>query len=354
VPGGRDPSEPIPETLKDVEADIDYWTNRLGEGQAGSDWEYWVEMRLKKLERARLRLASRPAAASTEDGLTGSLPQIDVFLSHSSLDIEMAKSLVALIRSALNIPSESIRCTSVDGHRPPGGASVDEMLRREIHGSKVLVGLITPNSMESAYVLFELGARWGGGKPMIPLLAAAASTQLLRGPLSVLNALSCDNRSQLHQFVEDLARIVGRTPDRPAAYESSITDVVELAVNAVSRGGAPPREVDSAESRVQQDVAANIPYMTAKEREIVAYLLAHKQKMFTSTPDGGHANTLISKGIVVNARRPDQVCTYHEIPFVIPEQVWSVLVDHRDEFPYVEPQSGESVPHPWRVHWMAR
>lgn len=355
MPGGRDPtSEPIPETVTDVEADIDYWTGRLGEGQAGSDWEYWVEMRLKKLERARSRLASRPAATSDENEARQVSPAVDVFVSHSSRDVEMAKTLVALIRSALNMPSESIRCTSVDGHRLPGGASVNETLRREIHGSKVLVGLITPNSMDSAYVLFELGARWGCDKPMIPLLAASENGRLLRGPLSGLNALSCDNRAQLHQFVEDLARIISRTPDRPAAYESFVTDVVELSGNALSRGGTPPRAADNAEARPEEDVAASLPYMTAKEREIVAYLLAHNQKMFTNTPDGGYANTLIAKGMVISAARPGQVCTFQDTPFAIPDNVWSVLVDHRDEFPYVESESGNEVPYPWRVHWMAR
>jgi hypothetical protein len=47
-----------------------------------------------------------------------------------------------------------------------------------------------------------------------------------------------------------------------------------------------------------------IPFMTPKDREIIAYLLHHNQRMFTCEPDGGHANLLLSRGIVRIAARP--------------------------------------------------
>jgi hypothetical protein len=120
--------------------------------------------------------------------------------------------------------------------------------------------------------------------------------------------------------------------------------------------GAQPRpsDTENADVRAQRETGAYIPYMTAKEREIIAYLLAHNQKMFTNTPDGGHANTLISKGIVVSALRPGQTFTYYEMPFAVPDYIWTVLAEHRQEFPYTSPEPGEGELHPWRVHWMAR
>jgi len=41
----------------------------------------------------------------------------------------------------------------------------------------------------------------------------------------------------------------------------------------------------------KRQVADNIPRMTAKERQILGYLLAKNQTMFSSTADGGYANT---------------------------------------------------------------
>src|SRR5690242_5692592 len=111
---------------------------------------------------------------------------IDVFLSHSSRDSELANALVDLLRSAFNLPASRIRCTSVSGYKLEVGADTNEQLRRETVESLVLVGLITEVSIDSAYVLFELGARWGARKFLAPLLGAGRGPEILAGPLSGL------------------------------------------------------------------------------------------------------------------------------------------------------------------------
>ena len=129
---------------------------------------------------------------------------VSVFISHSHEDAELVRRLITLLRSALNLPSTEILATSVDGFRLPGGANVDERLRVEVQGAKVLVGVISNASLASAFVTFELGARWGSGRPMVPLLASDADRGSLPGPLKGVNALSCQSSAQLHQFVEEM------------------------------------------------------------------------------------------------------------------------------------------------------
>lgn len=100
-------------------------------------------------------------------------------------------------------------------------------------------------------------------------------------------------------------------------------------------------------------IEREIPFLTSKERGILAYLLAKNQNMFEVLPDGEQAITLISKGFVVHpARRP--MALYRDIAVEIPNHVWEVLVKHRSEFPYEAPKPGETEMHPWRTHWMAR
>ncbi len=103
----------------------------------------------------------------------------------------------------------------------------------------------------------------------------------------------------------------------------------------------------------QQKKAAEhyIPYMNERERKIIAYLLAHNQKMFTADSDGGYATTLVSRGIVVRALIGGQVFAANDMPLAVPDHVWEVLEKHKDKFPY-RPSKDEG--HPWRVHWMAR
>ncbi|MCJ8158646.1 super-infection exclusion protein B [Sphingomonas sp. LaA6.9] len=92
-----------------------------------------------------------------------------------------------------------------------------------------------------------------------------------------------------------------------------------------------------------------IPHMTEDERKIVGYLLANNQKSFDCAADGGHAATLLARGIIRNALRPGQVFDMEHVPMFVPDDVWNVLVAHKDSFPATNEEG-----HPWRVHWMAR
>jgi len=149
-----------------------------------------------------------------------------VFISHSSQDVQLAGQLVDLLRSALTLRADRVRCTSVDGYRLPAGVDSDEQLRDEALHSVVFIGILSPFSMASAYVLFELGARWGARKPIIPLLAPGMGPQALRGPLVGLNALSCDSAAQLHQLVADVSGTLQIEPEGAAVYQRHIDAIV--------------------------------------------------------------------------------------------------------------------------------
>lgn len=137
---------------------------------------------------------------------------IELFISHASADAPVAEALIALVRSTLDLEAESIRCTSVDGYRMAAGEDFESRLRSEVNEAKAFIGIVTPSSMRSAFVLFELGARWGAKRQLMPLLAAGAHSSDLGGPLTSLNALSCESAPQLHQLIQDLGRVLGLTP----------------------------------------------------------------------------------------------------------------------------------------------
>jgi hypothetical protein len=192
------------------------------------------------------------------------MPQ--VFISHSSKDREMAGLLVDLLRSALNLPAEAIRCTSVEGHGLAGGQETDRVLRVEICEAAVFIGLISAASIESAYVLFELGARWGAEKYLLPLLAPNATHDLLRGPLSRLHALDCSRPADLHQLVHELGDQLNLRPEPPATYQRRVDEILSLVVRATPmktldessaqkvpvRGQGPtPDEYSDADSTIQ-------------------------------------------------------------------------------------------------------
>lgn len=104
-------------------------------------------------------------------------------------------------------------------------------------------------------------------------------------------------------------------------------------------------------TEIQESVEEYIPFMTKKDKEIIAYLLHNNQRMFTAESDGGHARLLLSKGIVRIAARPGQHLSLDDVPFEVPIEVWRVLEKHKSKFLYLQKKDA---PHPWRVHWMER
>jgi TIR domain/Hypothetical protein (DUF2513) len=170
--------------------------------------------------------------------------QIDVFVSHSSQDAALARELVELLVFALGISTTRIRCTSVDGFRLEAGVLITDQLQREVFESRVVLALLTPASLKSAYVLFELGARWGAKKKLIPLLAAGASSSNLEGPLKGINALQCD-RAGVMQTLTEIGNFLGRPWGNPAAADGKIENIIRLHVGEVtSAPDSTPNERD--------------------------------------------------------------------------------------------------------------
>lgn len=163
-----------------------------------------------------------------EERLKHSTPSLDIFISHSSKDSDVAASLIELLRAALNISAERIRCTSVQGYKLKGGASTDETLRKEVHDAAVFIGLITKESLQSAYVLFELGARWGAGRHLLPVLASGTSSNVLRGPLTGINALRLDDIADIHQIVDDIAKELNKSKGSASAYQRHLEQLIEV------------------------------------------------------------------------------------------------------------------------------
>jgi len=195
-----------------------------------------------------------------QDKMQRNEARIRLFISHSNRDSALVELLVAFLRAALNLPASQIRCTSIDGYRLPAGANTDEQLRREVNSADAFIGIISSESLKSLYVAFELGARWGVGRPLFPLLSPGTDARILDGPLAGLNALSAGNRAQLQQLVTDLARTLEIRPEVPASYERDIDSIVNLKIQPSSEHNdgsihSSPEELAEKETQILRLVA---------------------------------------------------------------------------------------------------
>lgn len=177
---------------------------------------------------------------------TKQVTAVPVFISHSNEDAALAEALIELLKSALGLVPSQIRCSSVDGYRLPVGVNTESKLREEVNAARVVVGLITPSSLASCFVMFELGARWGANLFLAPLLAGVKPGEM-SGPLALLNALSASSEAQLHQLLEDVARALDLRLQNTASYLRYIGHVKQLA-DAIPTGIA----VETASSAVSE------------------------------------------------------------------------------------------------------
>lgn len=153
-------------------------------------------------------------------------PPTSVFISHSSRDKELASLVVSLLVAAVRLRKADIRCTSVPGCRLPAGAEAGETLAAEIRSAAVFIGLVTFDSVESPYFLFELGARWGNGQRLMPVLGPSAGYDLLPAPVGARNALSTTKRDDLHQLVREVSGVLGAKVEPPEYYHSELEALV--------------------------------------------------------------------------------------------------------------------------------
>jgi len=129
---------------------------------------------------------------------------LKIFISHAHDDERIADSLVDVVREVFEVKNENIRATSLPEHNLPIGVDTPEQLRQEIDKSEAIVGIITPSSIRSEYVLFELGAAWALEKPIYPLLASGTSRENLPGPLKERNYVDLTDPANCYQMIEQL------------------------------------------------------------------------------------------------------------------------------------------------------
>jgi hypothetical protein len=211
-------------------------------------------------EELEARLAARQGAATRHVAAPRS--DVRLFVSHRSTDAPLAEAVVKLLQAALGLPPTAIRCSSVNGYRLPAGADTDDRIHVEVLAAEVVIGLISTASLESLYVAFELGARWGRDPDgIVPLMAPGVSGSELPGPLGGKNALSANDRGQVLQLVTDVARRMRIAPHDPATYQKELEAVL------VCSASTDPRPLPASSPKVSPGLEGHRPRLIVEYRD---------------------------------------------------------------------------------------
>jgi hypothetical protein len=168
---------------------------------------------------------------------------VRLFVSHDEKDVAIAHALVDLIEALLVVPTGTLRCTSVPGYMGDPGDATSEILRADLHNADVVLGLVTPKSLASKWVLLELGAAWGFEKIVISLLPPGVDFSDLPGPFKDVSAVQLTNASRMANVLEKIIKHCGMSKRGDAArWHAKLDDFAKLAAswNTSSPPGASP------------------------------------------------------------------------------------------------------------------
>lgn len=129
-----------------------------------------------------------------------------IFISHSSKDIDYVKSFVEnILLLGLDIPSDRIFCSSMEGQGVKSGQYIPDRLKEEINKSSLALLFVSKNYKSSEICLNEVGAAWATLKKesVIPILLPNTEfSELGFLDLSRLG-LKCYEREGILKLIQD-------------------------------------------------------------------------------------------------------------------------------------------------------
>lgn len=178
------------------------------------------------------RVSQAAAPAGTVSGVEfAARPKL--FISHRHRDEEIVSALVDVLRAAFVVAQSDIRCTSVRPYRLPVGERTPDRLRRELRSAEAVIGVITPDTAASSYVLFELGGAWAQNILTCTMLARGASIADIPDPIRDINPLSLEDERDCQQFLDDLEDRT--TLKRQARVGGDVAERIRKLVDAARR-----------------------------------------------------------------------------------------------------------------------
>lgn len=132
-----------------------------------------------------------------------------LFVSHCSADHRLVEKLTTLLEKTLDVPSltnheKAIRCSSIDEYKFAFGTSPKDKIPEEIKES-YFICLLTPRSLQSTWVMFELGAAWGLDRTVVPLLFDLDFDNLPAALKNIL-AVKINMKNDIYGLIDQIAR----------------------------------------------------------------------------------------------------------------------------------------------------
>jgi len=134
-----------------------------------------------------------------------------IFVSHAAADRALVDEFVEkIVHIGCGVGARSIFYSSGIDTGVPTGANLNEYVRQNVSGDRLVVALITPTFQTRPYCVAELGAAWSRGSDLFPLSAPGMDHTDLEGVLSGTVVRSLDDEAALDELHERISKTMRR------------------------------------------------------------------------------------------------------------------------------------------------
>jgi hypothetical protein len=157
------------------------------------------------------------------------LDKIQIFISHATGDHPLARELVELLCECFRIPSEKI---FYDQYSLLPGKKLDDQIKAALAQAEMVIVLMTPRSVFSPWVLFEMGrGHFSVRKRLVVLLANGLPHERLPAPAFPWFAVSLEAPEGVEMLVRAIAQ--DRGVKMPKLDEKRVSTITALALGSL-------------------------------------------------------------------------------------------------------------------------
>lgn len=180
--------------------------------QLFDDCRYAVDL-LETVSEDKPNMNSAPSPANTGGN--------EIFISHASADKELMRLFVErVLRLGLDLKSDSIFCTSLEGMDIKNGEDFREQIRAALRSAKIVILIITPNYKASEVCQNEMGAAWYSDKRVIPLIVEPISYKSVGVLMEPKQIPRIADATALSKLKDDITQELGLTFTKTTLWDA--------------------------------------------------------------------------------------------------------------------------------------
>lgn len=179
-----------------------------------------------------------------------------IFISHAVADKPLAKALADLLRLGMDIPRDSIFCSSLEGMGIPTGVRFIDFIHSQLTDADVVILLLSKNYFDSTFCLCEMGATWAilsEAKPvLVPPLKYEDAGPILKG----VQAVKISDPQDLSQLCDELIALFPAAKPSTPNWEIERDKFLELLPEVLEKLPLPQKvdleELEACEKRYSE------------------------------------------------------------------------------------------------------